>query len=171
MVKVTSDDGLAALEEALKIDKHELDEAWVHQPDLFYRVTKTVELLISRRDAAKYRHQIVEAEVDELIREEARSRQAKITEREIDAQKLLHKDVRTHYENFQYLVHEVGKWDALKQSYLQRSYALKDLTMLHIKAYYGNQEPEQSPRAAQYDINRRAMAEERAKANPKKGKN
>jgi hypothetical protein len=129
---------LEQLADGLEINKHELDEAWVLQPDVFWRVADGLARAISARDAYKLELAEIIANLDAQLRGEAERAGAKITEtaiaRELDlAPKVI--DARAQHQR---LCHAADRWQALKESYQQRSYALKDLTSLHIANYYQN---------------------------------
>lgn len=158
-------DLLLELEAALRIDRDALDECLQQQPDLFERVAMRHVLTVSRRDQAKHRLEIVQAEVDETIRMAARDDNQKITEREVATQVLLHKDVEKAHKEYQRLSSFAMQWQALKEAYIQRSYVLKDLVALYLRAYYGDPSAgvESIPdlRNRKYDVDREALAAER----------
>jgi len=152
-------------ESGLSIDKNALDEALLTQTELFYRVSRELANETSRRDAAKDRVKIIEAEVDEMIRLDAAEEGKKVTESMINSQKLIHKDVRNAYADMIIHNRNVALLTALKESYLQRSYALKELVSLYLASYYGDGSAGRSEEARnrRYDETRREMAEERKK--------
>src|SRR5262245_24296743 len=78
-----SDEGIRELEDALKIDEHGLDDALLEQPDIFYRVARTLALMISRRDLAKVELSDRESTVDLAFRRDAQIAEDKITEAEV----------------------------------------------------------------------------------------
>lgn len=163
---------LKELEKAMLIDKDGLDDCLIAQPDLFYRVSKQLVHLVSKRDAAKHYLEVTEAEVDETIRAHARDterkradkgeKEKKVTEGEIRAQISMHEDVVTAHQSLADLTRRAAAWLALKEAYQQRSYVLKDLTALHIANYYTDA-PARNASGRQYDDTRRAMNEERQK--------
>lgn len=127
---------LAELEAAVAVDKHDLDNAWQEQPDLFYRVAKALAEAIAARDECKLDLNEMIADLDATLRADAGDK--KITEtsisREIDmAPKII--DKRREYGR---LSAKVDQWAALKDGYVQRGYTLKGLTDLHGQAYYQN---------------------------------
>ena len=128
---------LRDLETGLRIDEHNLETHWVEQPDLFYRVSKNLALVISLRDQAKQDLSETEARVDIKVRRDAEVADEKITEKGIESQRKLHPDVRaatTRHSEYSLLT---GEYMALKDAYLQRSYALKELVQLYVANYYG----------------------------------
>ena len=134
----SADDFITDLEAGLRINEHELDGALQEQPELFYHVAKELALMISQRDQAKQRLAEIEAEVVVTIKEQARSQDLKITDKEVDAKKETNEDVLAAAKDFYQLSAMVGKLGALKEAYVQRSYVLKDMVALYINNYYGS---------------------------------
>jgi len=143
------------LEQGLRIDEHALEDSWKEQPELFYRVSKKLALLISERDEAKRDLALVEAEVDEELRKDAREKEVKITEREIESRKLQDKEVVKSYERLARLNLQVSEYGALKESFSQRSFALSKLVELYLAEYYGDRDPK--TRGGEELINRKAQ--------------
>lgn len=129
---------LEELEAGLLIDKNDLDEELIRHPDLFYRVSKELTMLTSRRDAAKQEIAAVEAEADARARRAMRKGDEKVTEPEVKARIRLDKDVEDAYRVHQDLARDVGLFSALKEAYQSRSYVIKDLVQLWIANYYGD---------------------------------
>lgn len=155
-------DEVAEYEQALRIDKNNLDDALVEQPEIFFRVSEKLAFAISRRDAAKNELELVEAEVDSVIRLKMRDDRIKTTEKEIEAEKLQHRDVRGAQDNLIHLTHQAARWQALQHAMQQRSYVLKDLVALHLKSYYAEEATsDRSPRNRGYSDDRRALREAR----------
>lgn len=178
-------DDFRELEDALAIDEHALEEALRDQPETFYRVSKALALVISRRDAAKQALADAEAGADLDVRDESREEESrvardtvrgkdkptpvskiKLTEGEVKARVQLDPAVVEARGAFARLSEEVGKLTALKEAFQQRSYALKDLCGLFIANYYtasehtgGGAASAVKERAA--DSARRRMADER----------
>jgi hypothetical protein len=153
--------------QGIAIDKDGLDENIMHQADLFYKVSETLALTISRRDEAKDNLKIVEAEVEDVVRQDAAEEEKKVTEAAIRNQVILHRDVRDATQLLAKLNREVGQLQALKEGYTQRSYMLKELVSLYLTRYYGDNPSqgrkanEAATRNAQYDDNRKALNDER----------
>lgn len=136
--ELPEDAALADLEPGLQIDENAMEEALLAQPDSYYKVSKRLALVISRRDAAKQELAEVEARADAKIRRDAELAEEKITEREVKSQKRLDTDVKTAGSNVLTLNYHVGELTALKEAFQQRSYALKELVALYIANYYGD---------------------------------
>lgn len=132
---------LDQLADAVVIDKHNLDECWVEQPDIFWRVADQLAKANNARDKAKLERDRVITEVGAELREDheaavARAGKGRVNEtqlaREIEQDDRV-VDARNEYQR---LVYQAERWLALKESYQQRSYALKDLSNLHLAQYY-----------------------------------
>jgi hypothetical protein len=128
---------LEELEKGLRIDPDALDEALQDQPQSFYAVSKELVLLLSRRDAAKQALQIVEAEVDAEIRRSLSKEEKRVTEKEIETRRVVHKDVQQASDELLELNKQAAQYQALKEAFQQRSYVLKDLVGLALSNYYG----------------------------------
>ena len=132
------DDLISELKKGLKIDEHALDESLVRQADLFFRVSREVAILTSRRDAMKQELATTEAQADLDIRKGAAKNEDKFTEGEVKARIRLHKDVKEVQNELLELNSWLAQFTALKEAYSQRSYVLKDLVALFIANYYGS---------------------------------
>lgn len=131
-----SSDDMRELEDALKIDEYALNDALSKQPELFYRVGKILTVIISRRDAAKQALQDEEARADLRTRDQAACQDRKITEGEVRAIVQIDDRVSEARDVLSSLGEEVGKLSVLKEAFMQRSYALKDLVALYQANYY-----------------------------------
>lgn len=130
-------DSIIDLEEGLRIDEHELDQAWVGQPETFYRVAKRYQLFISQRDAKKQELAEVEARADLEIRETAAKQNEKVTETEVKGLVRLDRDVARVAGELLGLMRQLGSLSALKEAFEQRGKALDGLTKLYLANYYG----------------------------------
>jgi hypothetical protein len=158
-------DTVADLEEALAIDEHALDEALIRQPDAFYRVSKKLAIMASRRDAAKQALQEEEAYADERARSSIPDGE-KVTETSIKSLVRLDKKVLDANDTLLKLSRETALLQALKEAFQQRSYVMKDLVSLYVANYFGDASGGRSEtqlRTRRAEENRTAMAEERRK--------
>lgn len=164
-IKRDTDTSIEFLESGLQIDEHALDDALVTQPDFFYRVSKQLAMVVSKRDAAKQALAEEEARCDAQFRKDALDNKEKLTETEIKNMIRLDREVKALSTGMLKLNREVGELTALKEAFQQRSYVLKDLVNLYIANYYtSNQDGGPSGRALKdhsADIARRGMAEAR----------
>jgi hypothetical protein len=157
------------MDSAISIDKHALDDCVMQQPELFHRVAEKLALEISLRDEIKDQLSVVQAEVDETIRLEAAQSSTKMTEGAIKMQITMHPDVVMARSTLAKLNKSVGLLSALKESYSQRSYMLKELVSLYLAQYYGDETATASgAKDRSYVNNRRAMQAERDKRTKKK---
>lgn len=156
------------LKDALKIDEHALEEEWARNPDIIYRVSEHLELLISLRDEAKHNHEVVEARVDIELRgvelRHVNGGKVKTTEKMIGSNTITDPRVIKAYREYLNLAYAVGQFKALKEALQQRSYALKDLVALYLATYYGDVQVDRRSgevRDRRADEARKAMNDER----------
>ena len=123
------------LEAALKFDKNRLDDALEEQAGIFHEIADELAIQISRRDQAKKYVTDIESQTIVEIRTAAREKDQKITDKEVEAQTQLDAFVIKASKMLAELSLIVGRLSALKESYVQRSYALKDLVALQINQY------------------------------------
>jgi hypothetical protein len=162
---------LAELEKGLQIDEDDLDQALLHQPDLFYRVAKAYAILNSRKDAAKQNVLEAEAMADLEIRtayekqkrREDDDKRKSPTAPQIAAEVRLNVKVRRAINDMLQLSSAAAQYAALKEAYEQRSYALKELCNLASESAYSNRSygPREDALNRRADQNRRDMAEAR----------
>ena len=123
-----------------RIDQNALDDGLRQQVLSYYAVSKRLAIQISLRDEAKQRLKLVEAKVDSSIREDARDVSEKITEREVESRRVCNQDYKKAQYQLLTLESGVHALAALKESFLQRSYVLKDLVNLWVASYYSDSE-------------------------------
>jgi hypothetical protein len=134
-----ADDVVSDLEARLLIDKHALDDECLDQPNRYYRVSEALTLAISQRDQAKQELTEVEARIDAEIREgHDTETDGRLTEKMVESQKSLHREVLKAKAAHGKLHAQVGKLNALKESYHQRRYMLQGLIDLHLGGYFGS---------------------------------
>lgn len=126
------------LEQGLLIDEYALDEALADQPDLFHRVGKRLEDLISLRDAAQSEFDDAAARASISIRTRARKREEKMAEGEINARVRLSDEYKTAYEKLADYKAQCGRYSRLEKSFEQRSRALGKLVDLYTAGYFGD---------------------------------
>jgi hypothetical protein len=150
----------------LRIDKHQLDEELVQNPELLFRVSDAYISAIDRRDAFKNDLAVVEAEEDKRIRHDAEMAEEKITNDAVKAQILTSKKRVGVYNKYADAKLEADRLGALKEAFAQRGYAIRDLCQLYVSNYF--QENSVRSDAAtdkiMYHRNRRKLAEQRAKS-------
>lgn len=129
-------DLIADLERGLSIDKNALDVEVQQHPDVFYRVARELEYAVSEHDAAKQSVEDIKAEVDAEIRRSAADQSEKITETQVESRKRLNPDVAKALDVLHAKAYKMGQLKALKESFVQRSYALSQLTDLYNGGYF-----------------------------------
>lgn len=162
---------LPELEKGLRIDEHDLDQALLQQPDLFYRVAKAYAILASRKDAAKQGVLEAEAIADLEVRtahekksrrdEDAKKKQP--TAQQVAAEVRLSSGVRRAIDDMLAISSAAAQYGALKEAYEQRSYALKELCNLASENSYSNRSygPREDALNRRAEANRAAMADAR----------
>lgn len=116
----------------LSIDRDDLDECWVKQPELFYQVANAHVQAIARKDAVKLEVEECEAEENQKIRAAAVKAGEKVTEGAIGERLRLNKKYSDLQHQLLDCQAELKAWEALKEAYGQRSFALRDLVAMHI---------------------------------------
>lgn len=150
------------MDAAIMIDKHSLDECVMQQPELFHKVAERLALDISLRDEIKDRLSVIQAEADAQIRRDAEIAEMKVSETQIKMEITKHPDVVEVRNLLASLNKSVGLLQALKESYGQRSYMLKELVSLYLAQYYGDETATASgAKDRAHERNKRAMREER----------
>jgi hypothetical protein len=120
---------------ALVIDKDDLNECLSQQPELYFHVSDAHALAIAERDEAKLDFEVAEAEEAQKIRDKYAEKEEKLTEGGLKEQLRLSKKLdglRAAQVERKALVE---KWAALKESYSQRSYMLRQLVPMYISRF------------------------------------
>lgn len=129
---------LRELEAGLKIDKNDLDEAWIKHPDLTYKVGEQFALAISNRDALKLTIGEETAALDQQFRRQAAEAGEKVTETAIAKQIEGSQRMITLKQQYGQACYKADQWLALKEAFTQRSYALKYLVELYVAGYFAS---------------------------------
>jgi hypothetical protein len=127
---------LEDFESALTIDKGALDDELVHQSSLYYEVSKAHTDAIDARDAAKDNLGVIEAEVENELRETAEKEGEKITEAQVKALVKTDKDRKKAYDTYANLRRKASRLGDLKESFIQRSHMLKHLCEIYVANYF-----------------------------------
>lgn len=151
--------------EAIAIDKNALDDEFIHQGELFHRVSDRLAITISMRDEKKDYVRELEASTDQTIRSEALENDERMTEAQIKQRITLDRGVQAANAQLAELNRQVNRLAALKESFIQRSHALRELNALYLAGYYGvgtgSHKGARNAANAQYELNREAMQRER----------
>jgi hypothetical protein len=113
------------LRDQLRIDDTDLDEELVRQPELNHQVAEAHALATARHDAIKLELEEVQVELDKKLREEAADNEAKLTETALKNALRLAPEVKRLKRELLTLSADVDWWDALRDSYKQRSRMLE----------------------------------------------
>lgn len=148
----------------LAIDRHDLDIEISRQPTLYMEICDAQVMAVSRSDAAYDEVKRVAAEVDLRIREEHEGE--RITEKQVEALVQTSEDyvnARQDYRDKKYLA---DRLTALKESFYQRSFMLRDLASITVAGSYANSsydDPENAPgqAAVRAKYNKERMVEKR----------
>jgi hypothetical protein len=124
------------LEDGLAIDKFNLDDDIIQQPELYRIVSQRYELEVSKRDAAKQTLTEVEANIDAEIRNDAAKHNERITENDIKSQVAIHREVLAAKQDLHVLSQSVGQLKGLEKAYDHRMKALDLLVRLHGSQYF-----------------------------------
>lgn len=133
-----SEDLLQEYSESLLIDKYSLDVSIIEQPTVYNNVGVGYANAMSARDFARAELDRAKAEADREVRNQALDDNIRITEAQI-ANRILEDEIyqaaNRDYLNWKALTE---KWLVLKESFGQRSYALRDMCQLWISGYYAD---------------------------------
>lgn len=124
------------LRKHLKIDRLNLDEELIKQPQLFFEVAEAAAIARSRMDAAKDNVERVESDVDQRIRQDAANEDERLTEKEIKALIQNDDDRVKAYASYLDLKRQTEELDQLRDSFRQRGYMLRELAALYISGYF-----------------------------------
>lgn len=120
----------------LIIDKNSLDEELEKQPILLFEICRATSEAISLRDSEKQRLEVIDASINEDLRQEAFRTNTKITEAKLAAAVLLdHRHTQT-YADYSEARKEADLWIALKEAFIQKGFALRELVELYLSGYF-----------------------------------
>lgn len=124
--------------EFILIDKHNLDSAIVDQMRVYNYVGMEYANAVSYRDQAKFELDKVKAECDKFIRQDAALANERITEAQVAAKILEELTYQKANDEFLEWKMVTDKWTALKESFTQRSYMLRELCQLWMAHYWAD---------------------------------
>jgi|PlaIllAssembly_1097288.scaffolds.fasta_scaffold03219_2 hypothetical protein len=124
------------LKEFLIIDKNHLDEAIEVQAEIFYHVADGTAQAVSERDQIKYELDTLLSDTYLAIRLEATEEGRKITEALLENEVAQDKDVQKLKEKYLEVKANAEKWLALKESFTQRGYMLREMASLYVSGYF-----------------------------------
>lgn len=133
---VDSDPDLAVYRDRLRIDRNRLDEELQQQAALYAQVGERCALAASVRDDRRERLKRVDALLFLRIRDRLLESGDRFTEATLNSMVLTHAEHREAARLHAEAVHQCAQWEAMREAFQQRSYALKDLCQLFIAGYY-----------------------------------
>ncbi|MFH1741093.1 MAG: hypothetical protein ABIH23_18995 [bacterium] len=123
-------------EDRIKIDQNALNDELVVQPELFLVASRSYVDAVSERDAAKSNLDVARAAADFRVRAAREAAGEKSTETIIASAVELDKKYRVAVERHLAAKKAAAEAEAVKESFGQRGYVLKDLAALYIAGYY-----------------------------------
>ena len=124
------------LRKQLVIDKHALDEEVANQAFLYQQVSEGAACAQERVDRLKDKLRRVEAEVQLETRRAYDAKGAKYTETGILSVVQSDPDRTAVAEELTTISRELAQWQAMKDSFTQRSFMIRELAQLLVAGYY-----------------------------------
>jgi len=122
----------------LFIDKNALDDVLVEQPSLIFKIGEQYSYAVDRRDALKDQLARTLAKLSEEIRELSADVKPKITEGCINNRAIQKQEYIEVADEFRKAKMEAAILGELKESFVQRSFMVKDLVNLYVNEYFMN---------------------------------
>lgn len=133
-----SEKALAELSENIKIDQDDMDGEIISQPNDFYHASTGYAMAVSLRDKAKNDLEIAEAELYKMFRDEVSARGDRATEKLLEAMINSNEVRQEQFDKYLEAKLLADKWLALRDSFTQKGYALRELAELHKVNYFGD---------------------------------
>jgi hypothetical protein len=124
---------LESLRSKLSIDKDDLDNALVEQPDLYYHVADAYVTAVADRDAAKLDLEQATADLDKQFRGAAAAAEEKLTETSLQRKIATTPRIQNMEKDLLYLRADADRWQALKEAFQQRSFMLRELVAMYVR--------------------------------------
>lgn len=124
------------LRDCLVIDKASLDDELVQQSELYFNVGEAYIDAVDKRDALKEDLGVIEAELDNYIRDKAEAREEKITNDAVKARVKMHPKRVRAYKDFATAKRKADLLGVLKESFIQRASMLKHLCEIYVANYF-----------------------------------
>lgn len=157
------------LRELLAIDKHSLDDEIQKQPQLFFKVSEAQVSAAARRDYLKEEIKRVDAELHAKHRRLIEKTGSRATDAAVTAAIQADPDHQRAVDAHINAAKEADLLVALKESFSQRSYMLRDLATLFVANYFESSSMKANSAASdiRYEKAKDKMAEARKKARDK----
>ncbi len=162
---------IAEFKDLLLIDKNSLDEHLQEQAEIFFRIADALVLAQSERDMFKENISTTDAELNIEFRKDLEEREIKVTDSKINAMVQKADEHLVAFNRYIDAREKADKLAAMKESWMQRSYMLRELVGLFIAGYFSDAamkggSPDARDMKAKAD--RKAIAEKRARADAAK---
>jgi len=125
------------LEEGIHINPDALDTELCGHIENYHLVSKGYKKTLEQRDSLKKDLKNIHADLTFEVRDTLQDAYGKITESMVAAQIEKESRHRKLVDQLSVAEAELGRWEALKQVYEQRSYALNKMVDLYIAGYFG----------------------------------
>jgi hypothetical protein len=157
-----SEAALSELEQNIKIDPDELEIELIKQPNDYYHASAGFAMAISLRDQAKNELDIAEAELFLAFRDEVIARTERPTEALLEAMINASDIHRSYVDKHLETKLLADKWLALRDSFIQKGHALRELANLHKLNYFGERPVTNADRGeAEAQVRKRATDHDR----------
>ena len=121
---------LEQLQERIKIDETNLSAELISHPHDFWHAARGTVDAISQRDKAKAILDSYSSNLNMIFRQEAAARKERVTEAQLDYMVMSDEDrIKLQEEFFKHKKH-AELWQGMKESFIQKGYALKSLVDL-----------------------------------------
>lgn len=125
-------DDLKTFKTFLAIDTTALDECLMQQPEVYHHVSERYVWAVGARDTKKLDLEEMTTELDIMLREKAQETGEKFTETSLANRIKGYPKIKKLTREYLAAKQEADSWAALKESFQQRSHALRDLVALKL---------------------------------------
>jgi hypothetical protein len=125
------------LRRGLRINKNQLDEEAINQPNNYFHACEGYAFAVSVRDKKEHSLEVLTAELDREVRDVALRDRYKITDKATAQQITREPDYQLARKDWLDSCLMAARWDALRNSYRQRADMLRGLIQLHQTGYFG----------------------------------
>lgn len=134
------------MKQALKVSRHNLDVELERQPQLYFTAAEECAAAINRKDSLKADISAQEAKAYKAHRHRLEQEsEKKPTEGQVNAAVAADKNVRAAREAYLAASEEAALWNDMKEAFIQRGHALKQLAALAVSGYYQTSAAREEP--------------------------
>ncbi|MFA5262206.1 MAG: hypothetical protein WC378_00160 [Opitutaceae bacterium] len=127
---------MSEYDQEIKIDINSLDQELVRQPSLFLQVSQDHAQAVSVRDGLKEAVSVAWASAEGRIRQEAAEEDRKLTEAMVKSEVEMDRRYRRAVDAYLTAREAADQAFAIKESFAQRAFVLKDLCSLYVAGYF-----------------------------------